>query len=80
MKNNRFVRIDSDTLTYTVYVDGNQVNSIQSAEFLSAGFVERFRVHTDDVMKIIDGEEETEEEREKRLLQTVLDRADKLDW
>lgn len=57
MKNNRFVRIDSDTLTYTVYVDGKQVNSIQSAEFLAAGFVERFRVHTDDVMKMVDGEE-----------------------
>ena len=80
MKNNRFVRIDCDTKTYSAYVDGKMVNSIQSAEFLAAGFVERFRVHTDDVMRMIDGEEETEEEREKRLLQTVLDRADKLDW
>ncbi len=57
MKNNRFVRIDCDTLTYTVYVDGKVVNSIQSAEPLHIAFVERFRVHTDDVMKMVDGEE-----------------------
>lgn len=57
MKNNRFVRIDCDTLTYSVFVDGKMVNSIQSAEFLAAGFIERFRVYTDDVMKMVDGEE-----------------------
>jgi hypothetical protein len=80
LTNNRFVRIDCAEKAYTVYVDGKAVNSIESAEFLAAGFIERFRVHTDDVMKMVDGEEETKEEREKRLLQTVLDRADKLDW
>lgn len=79
MKNNRFVRIDCDTLMYTAYVDGKQVNSIQSDQPLAAGFVERFRVHTDDVMKMIDGEE-SDEDREKRILQQVLDRAEKLDW
>lgn len=56
MKNNRFVVIDCKTKTYTVYVDGKLINSIQSDEFLADSFVERFRVHTDDVMKMIDGE------------------------
>ena len=63
MTNNRFVRIDCAEKAYTVYVDGKTVNSIESAEFLAAGFVERFRVQTDDVMKMVDGEEETEERR-----------------
>lgn len=76
----RLVRIDCDTKTYSVYVDRKMINSIQSAEFLAHGFIERFRVHTDDVMKMIDGEEESDEEREKRLLQQILDKADKLDW
>lgn len=76
----RLVRIDCDTKTYSVYVDRKMINSIQSAEFLARGFIERFRVHTDDVMKMIDGEEESDEEREKRLLQQILDKADKLDW
>ena len=52
----RLVLIDCTEKVYTVYVDGKAVNSIESAEFLQAGFVERFRVHTDDVMKMIDGE------------------------
>jgi hypothetical protein len=56
LKNNRFVLIDCADKVYTVYVDGKAVNSIESAEFLEAGFIERFRVHTDDVMKMVDGE------------------------
>lgn len=80
LKMTRLVRIDCDTKTYSVYVDRKMINSIQSAEFLARGFIERFRVHTDDVMKMIDGEEESDEEREKRLLQQILDKADKLDW
>ena len=77
MKNNRFVRIDCDTKTYSAYVDGKMINSVQSDEFLDRGFIERFRAHTDDVMRMVD---ETEEEREARLLNKVLERADKLDW
>lgn len=56
MKNNRFVLIDCAEKVYTVYVDGKAVNSVESADFLEAGFIERFRVHTDDVMKMVDGE------------------------
>lgn len=52
----RLVRIDCDTKMYSVYVDGKMENSIQSAEFLDREFVEEFRVHTDRVMAIIDGE------------------------
>jgi len=52
----RLVKIDCAEKIYTVYVDGKAVNSVESAEFLHAGFIERFRVHTDDVMKMIDGE------------------------
>lgn len=60
-----------------MYVDGKMINSVQSDGFLDRGFIERFRAHTDDVMKMVD---ETEEEREARLLNKVLERADKLDW
>ena len=57
MTNNRFVLIDCAEKVYTVYVDGKAVNSIESAEFIEAGLIERFRVHTDDVMEMVDGEE-----------------------
>jgi hypothetical protein len=49
------VRIDVATKTYTLYVYGERDVSIQSDQLLDAAFVERFRVNTDDVMKMVDG-------------------------